>query len=145
MTDFVPNKIFDEAKEVRLSDESHPPVYLETILESNGRIILKSLDDKQYSIYNKLTSVWSPFLEPVLGTHCTEGKCWAITYFLSRPLRAHFDYSEFKSHSLSLQELIINFEWLRARGFSVSVLNHKKVTIFPSMYHFLLHIKSVRV
>ena len=111
------NSVFDISQEIELSSKKHP-VYLETLRNSKDRIVLKSLDEKRYNIYTILSSKWNPFWEPILGTFSSDSEYWAATYFIPKPKkRVPFDYSFIGCESLSLMNLIDNFDYLRARSF----------------------------
>lgn len=99
---------FDTEQEEVLADKEYP-VFAEVFSGTRDKVIVKSLEQKSFDIYQKLGSIYNPFLENVLDAFQESGQHYAVTNYIRRPLDAEIIYRDTDPKQLSLKYYVEHF------------------------------------
>lgn len=57
-----------------------------TLVPDSGSVILKEISPAQADIYEKISSIWNPYIETVFGVIYQNGQNLAVNEFIPKPL-----------------------------------------------------------
>lgn len=77
-----------------------------TLVPDSGSVILKEISPAQADIYEKISSIWNPYIETVFGVIYQNGQNLAVNEFIPKPSALTYPDSLLDKRSLSLEDYI---------------------------------------
>lgn len=85
------------------------PEYM-TLAPGHGSVILKEISREQADIYEKLSSIWNPYIETVFGVFSFSGQYLSINEFITKPSYLVYPTPRLaEKRSLSLEDYITEY------------------------------------
>ena len=77
-----------------------------TLVPDSGSVILKEISSAQADIYEKISTIWNPYVETVFGVIRQDSQNLAVSEFISKPSALTYPDSLLDKRSLSLEDYI---------------------------------------